>query len=93
MNARAQFTRMQDSTQADWQGIAGEFMQFTQTLPDRVMAHLKLLDGDYGGDMHRAVVDTDPATLPGHSFRAGDEVLVTLQGFVDRVLHADPDSL
>jgi len=49
MNARAQFTRMQDSTQADWQAIAGEFMQFTQTLPDRVMAHLKLLDGDYGG--------------------------------------------
>ena len=49
MNARAQFTRMQDSTQADWQTIAGEFMQFSQTLPDRVMAHLKLLDGDYGG--------------------------------------------
>jgi hypothetical protein len=49
MNARAQFTRMQDSTQADWQAIAGEFMQFSQTLPDRVMAHLKLLDGDFGG--------------------------------------------
>lgn len=49
MNARAQFTRMQDSTRADWQAIAGEFMQFSQTLPDRVMAHLKLLDGDFGG--------------------------------------------
>ena len=49
MNARAQFTRMQDSTRADRQAIAGEFMQFSQTLPDRVMAHLKLLDGDFGG--------------------------------------------
>ena len=49
MNDRAQFIRMQDSTQEDWKLIAGEFMQFTQTLPDRVMAHLKLLDGDYGG--------------------------------------------
>jgi predicted HD phosphohydrolase len=49
MNVRAQFKRMQDSTQSDWASIAGEFMQFSQTLPDRVMAHLKLLDGDYGG--------------------------------------------
>jgi predicted HD phosphohydrolase len=49
MNARAQFTRMDESTQADWQAIAGEFMPFTRTLPDRVMAHLKILEGDYGG--------------------------------------------
>lgn len=49
MNARATFTHMQDSTQAEWQGIAGEFMQFSKALPDRVMAHLRLLDGDYGG--------------------------------------------
>ena len=49
MNERAQFTRMQDSTKADWQAIAGEFMQFSQTLPDRVIAHLKLLDDDFGG--------------------------------------------
>ena len=49
MNARANFTRMQDSTQPDWQIIRGEFMQFTRTLPDRVLAHLQLLDGDYGG--------------------------------------------
>jgi len=49
MNARAHFTRMQDSTQPDWQIIGGEFMQFAKTLPDRVLAHLKLLDGDYGG--------------------------------------------
>ena len=49
MNARANFTRMRDSTQDDWRLISGEFMQFSSKLPDRVLAHLKLLDGDYGG--------------------------------------------
>jgi predicted HD phosphohydrolase len=49
MNARAQFTRMDHSTQADWQVIGGEFMQFSRGLPERVMAHLKILEGDYGG--------------------------------------------
>ena len=42
MNARAQFSRMEDSTQADWALISSEFMQFSQSLPDRVLAHLKL---------------------------------------------------
>ena len=49
MNARANFLRMQDSTREDWQLIGGEFAQFSQGLPERVMAHLKLLEGDYGG--------------------------------------------
>ncbi|MES2071061.1 MAG: HD domain-containing protein [Pseudomonadota bacterium] len=49
MNARANFTRMQDSTQQDWQLIGAEFMQFTQGLPDRVIKHLQILEGDYGG--------------------------------------------
>ena len=49
MTAHATFSRIEDSTATDWQLIGGEFLQFTRTLPDRVMAHLKLLDGDYGG--------------------------------------------
>jgi len=49
MTARASFTRMQDSTRQDWQLIGGEFMQFVQGLPERVMRHLQLLEGDYGG--------------------------------------------
>jgi predicted HD phosphohydrolase len=49
MNARANFTRMQDSTAEDWRLIGGEFMQFSQGLADRVLAHLKILEGDYGG--------------------------------------------
>jgi predicted HD phosphohydrolase len=49
MNARATFTRMEDSTQADWRAIGAEVMASARTLPDRVLAHLKLLDGDHGG--------------------------------------------
>ncbi len=49
MNDRANFSRMDQSTAADWQLIAGEFLQFSKQLPDRILAHLKLLDGDYGG--------------------------------------------
>jgi len=49
MNERAQFTRMEDSTAAEWRLIGAEFMQFAAQLPDRVMAHLRLLENDYGG--------------------------------------------
>jgi predicted HD phosphohydrolase len=49
MTDRARFTRMQDSTREDWRLIGGEFMHFAQGLPERVVAHLKLLEGDYGG--------------------------------------------
>ncbi len=49
MNDRATFTRMEDSTADDWRRIGGEFQAFTRRLPDRLMAHLKLLEGDYGG--------------------------------------------
>jgi predicted HD phosphohydrolase len=49
MSARATFTRFQDSTEQDWKLIGQEFGHFSKGLPDRVMAHLKLLDGDFGG--------------------------------------------
>jgi len=49
MTARATFTRMEDSTREDWAVIAGEAMKMARSLPDRVLAHLRLLDGDFGG--------------------------------------------
>ena len=69
MNARANFTRMQDSTQADWQVIGGEFMAFAQNLGPRVLSHLKILKGDYGG----FPVDpyTQPHQKPTPALRAG----------------------
>lgn len=47
--ARATFRDMQQSTAEDWKIIGGEFEQYAKALPDRVIAHLKILDGDCGG--------------------------------------------
>src|SRR5690349_8831588 len=47
--SRATFTAFQNSTREDWQLIGREFMGFAKGLPDRVIAHLRLLEGDYGG--------------------------------------------
>ena len=49
MSERATFTAMQASTAEDWRRIGGEFMPFARQLPDRLIAHLKVLEGDYGG--------------------------------------------
>lgn len=49
MATRANFKSMSTSTADDWKIIIGEQMKFIQKLPDRVLTHLRLLDGDYGG--------------------------------------------
>lgn len=46
---RATFTRIKDSTVEDWRIIADAFKAHASTLPDRVLAHLRLLEGDCGG--------------------------------------------
>ena len=46
---RAAFTNMEACTQADWTIIGAEFVRYAQALPDRVLKHLALLEGDYGG--------------------------------------------
>jgi predicted HD phosphohydrolase len=46
---RARFTSMKEGTEEDWSIIGSHFMDYAAGLPDRVIAHLKLLDGDYGG--------------------------------------------
>jgi predicted HD phosphohydrolase len=40
---------MEHSTKEDWGLIVPEAMKMAKSLPDRVLAHLQLLDGDYGG--------------------------------------------
>ncbi|HET8930942.1 MAG TPA: HD domain-containing protein, partial [Acidimicrobiales bacterium] len=47
--AKAQFHAMTEGTKADWDIIATEAMFAAERLPDRVMDHLRLLDGDFGG--------------------------------------------
>lgn len=46
---QATFRNMEEGTQEDWSHISHHFAQFAKKLPDRVLTHLKLLEGDYGG--------------------------------------------
>jgi len=43
------FKRIDQSTFDDWQIILKEQMAFVGKLPDRILAHMELLSGDYGG--------------------------------------------
>jgi predicted HD phosphohydrolase len=46
---RAKFHAMTQGTQEDWNIIGSQFLQFAPTVADRVLDHLKLLAGDFGG--------------------------------------------
>ena len=79
MNARASFTRMQDSTREDWQLIGGEFMQFASGLPERVIKHLRILEGDYGGfPVDRYTHSLQTATRALHAGRDKEYVVCAL---------------
>lgn len=43
------FTQMVDSTREDWEIIDRHYKPFHAGLSDRILTHLKLLDGDFGG--------------------------------------------
>jgi predicted HD phosphohydrolase len=49
MYEHAKFKSLQKSLKEDWPLIISEFGRFAKALPDRVMSHLKLLEGDFGG--------------------------------------------
>jgi len=46
---QATFTKMSQSTAEDWQIIMPEQLAFFKKLPDRILSHMELLNGDYGG--------------------------------------------
>ena len=46
---RAKFTAMTEGTQEDWQTIGAQFLPFAASGGKRILDHLRLLDGDYGG--------------------------------------------
>ncbi len=46
---KASFTHMKNGTAEDWQTIARSFGDFAKALPDRILDHLMLLEGDFGG--------------------------------------------
>jgi predicted HD phosphohydrolase len=77
--ALAAFTRMQDSTVDDWRAIGGEFAHFSARLPDRVLAHLRLLDGDYGGfPVDRLTHSLQTATRAAKAGRDDDYIVCAL---------------
>lgn len=46
---KTSFKSFTESTKDDWQIIIVEQKQFMSGLPDRILAHMQLLKGDYGG--------------------------------------------
>jgi predicted HD phosphohydrolase len=46
---QASFTKMSQSTAEDWAIIMPEQLAFFKKLPDRILSHMELLTGDYGG--------------------------------------------
>jgi len=49
MNKQATFSRFDECSKEDVDIIMENHESFAQGLPDRVLAHLRLLDGDFGG--------------------------------------------
>lgn len=76
---RARFTAMTEGTQEDWTTISRHFMEFAAKLPDRVLTHLKLLDGDYGGfPVDRLEHSLQTATRAHRDGRGEDYVVMAL---------------
>ena len=74
--ARATFTSMERCTAEDWAIIATHSVDFARRLPDRVLTHLRLLDGDYGGfAVDRLTHSLQTATL-AHRGGEDEEYLV-----------------
>ena len=76
---RATVRRMEQSTQQDWACILPEAMAMAKTLPDRVLAHLMLLDGDHGGfPVDRLTHSLQTATLAHQDGRDEEYVVCAL---------------
>lgn len=79
MNARATFTSMEQSTKEDWGLIVPEAMKMARALPDRVLDHLRLLDGDFGGfPVDRLTHSLQTATLALNDGRDEEYVVCAL---------------
>jgi len=76
---RARFTTMETSTGDDWAIISSHFPGFVQRLPDRILAHLRLLDGDYAGfAVDRLTHSLQTATLAHRDGRDEEYVVCAL---------------
>jgi predicted HD phosphohydrolase len=70
---------MVGSTPADWSIIGDEFVGFARRLPDRILAHLRLLADDYGGfAVDRLTHSLQTATLAHRAGEAEEYVVCAL---------------
>ncbi|PZO88603.1 MAG: phosphohydrolase [Sphingomonas sanxanigenens] len=76
---RAQFKAMTEGTSEDWAIISGHFMPYAGKVADRVLDHLRLLDGDYGGfPVDRLEHSLQTATRAHRDGRDEDYVVMAL---------------
>ncbi|WP_137864336.1 MULTISPECIES: HD domain-containing protein [unclassified Sphingomonas] len=76
---RAKFHAMTEGTAEDWAIIGGAFRGLAAGLPDRVLAHLGLLDGDFGGfAIDRLQHSLQTATRAHRDGRGEDYVVMAL---------------
>jgi len=76
---RARFPSMEEGTQEDWQIIASHYMPFASKVADRVLDHLRILDGDYGGfPIDRLQHSLQTATRAQRDGRDDDYVVMAL---------------
>ncbi|MCJ8158486.1 HD domain-containing protein [Sphingomonas sp. LaA6.9] len=76
---RAQFTAMENGTQEDWMKIASHFGPFAANGGKRVLDHLRLLEGDYGGfPVDRMQHSLQTATRAHRDGRPDDYVVMAL---------------
>jgi predicted HD phosphohydrolase len=76
---RARFSNMATSTAEDWLIIGTQLLPYARALPDRVLAHLRLLEGDYGGfPVDRLTHCLQTATLAQRAGRDEEYVVCAL---------------
>ena len=79
IDAQAQFTHMENGTAEDWKIIADAFGPFARELPNRILTHLKLLEGDCGGfPVDRLTHCLQTATLAYHDGKDEEYVVCAL---------------
>ncbi len=94
MEQRASFTAMEAGTKEDWAIISAHNGAFAQGLADRVLDHLKLLQGDAGGfAVDRLEHSLQTATRAAHAGKDDEYVVCALLHDMGDILgcynHAD----
>lgn len=74
---RAKFREMKEGTKEDWAIIGSEYREFAKDLPDRVLEHLKLLDGDFGGFPVDRLEHSLQTATRAHRDGRGEQYVVT----------------